>query len=629
MKWNAIEVWGKYLFVFLAAAVVAFLAAFLWRLVARPLGFVDQPGHRRIHAVPVPTGGGLAIFAAFHTACAAIYFLPWLPFAGQLSVEWWRNFAVVSSCVVLVGLADDRLRLNPTAKFAGQIAVALVAFWQGMNVGRLFGVSLPWFADVAVTVLWFLILMNAFNLIDGMDGLAAGLGVVAACGLGLSLLYRHFPGDVLVCLALAGACVGFLHHNFHPAKMFMGDTGSMFLGVTVASIALGTTSKGTAMASVGVAILAVGVPILDAGLAVWRRSVRFLLRPEGAEPEPLWGLAMGDDEHLHHRLLRRGLSQRQVAVVLYAFGAFLGGVGVLSSVQREYALGTLFMAFLVGVYVVVRHLAWIELWDTGVAVLNRVDRRRPRGWAVLLYPVLDVLIMAVSLAIALVLADGTGRPGGLRKEWAMAAPWVIGIPFVLLVASRSYSRVWSRARVSEYALTGLAVFGGILISFCATIFFCEHPLRQCLTAGFLYLGMAVPGVAASRAFFRVVQDVMAWKSRIARESAACRRVLLVGAGPECQLFLKEASLQHDAAQRMRVVGLLDEDPGLRGRWVYGYRVLGGLDFLELAVKSTRAGEICIVDRLGADEVAAILAVAEKRGLSVRQWQTSLQTLRSA
>lgn len=629
MNSDATEVWGKYLFVFLTGAVVASLVAFLWRLAARPLGFVDEPGQRRIHASPVPTGGGLAIFAAFHIACAAIYFMPWLPFAGQLSVDWWRDFAAVSTCVVLVGLADDRLRLSPTAKFAGQIVVALVAFWQGMHVDKLFGVSLPWAADMGVTVIWFLILMNAFNLIDGMDGLAAGLGVVASVGLGLSLLFRHHPNDVLICLALAGACVGFLRHNFHPAKVFMGDTGSMFLGTAVASIALGTTSKGTAMASIGVAVLAVGVPILDAGLAVWRRSVRSFLRPEGAEPEPLWGLAKGDDEHLHHRLLRRGLSQRQVAVVLYAFGAFLGGVGVLSSVQQEYALGTLFMAFLVGVYVVVRHLAWIELWDTGLAVLNRVDSRRPRGLAVILYPVLDVLIMAASLAIALVLADGTGRPGSLKKEWTMAAPWVIGIPFLLLVASRSYSRVWSRARVSEYALTGLAVFGGILISLCGTIFFCEHPLRQCLTVAFLYLGMAVPGVAASRAFFRVVQDVMAWKSRITRESTVFRRVLLVGAGTECQLFLKEASLQHDAAPRMRVVGLLDEDPGLRGRWVYGHRVLGGLDLLERAVETTRAEEICIVDRLGAEEVAAILAVAGKRGLSVRQWQTSIQTLRSA
>ncbi len=629
MNHDSIEVWGKYLFVFLAGLLVASVAAFLWRLAARPLGFVDAPGERRIHTLPVPTGGGIAIFAAFHAACAAIYFLPWLPFKGQLSLDWWEDFVAISSCVVLIGLVDDRLRLNPRTKFAGQVVVALVAYWQGLHVGNLFGVPLPWAVDIAVTVIWFLILMNAFNLIDGMDGLAAGLGVVAAAGLGLSLLFRHFPSDVLICLALAGACVGFLHHNFHPARVFMGDTGSMFLGTAIAAIALGTASKGTAMASIGVAILAVGVPILDAGLAVWRRSVRSYLRPDGSEAEPLWGLAKGDDEHLHHRLLRKGFSQKQVALVLYTFGAFLGGMGVLSSIKQEYALGTLLMAFLVGVYVVIRHLAWIELWDSGLAVLARVERRRPRGRAVVFYPVLDVVWMGISLAIALLLADDGLKEGSLKKEWMQAAPWVIGIPFLLLVASRSYSRVWSRARVSEYALTGGAALGGMLLSLCATVFFCEHPVRQCITVAFLYIGMAVPAIVGARAFFRVVQDGMAWRSRVTSGYKDARRILLIGAGPECQLFLKEASLQHTLAGRIRVVGILDEDPGLRGRWVYGYRVLGGLDQLESVLAMTRAEEICIVDLLEASQLDPITAAAKRRGLTVRQWKTALQTLETS
>lgn len=626
MNWSATEVWAKYPFVFLVGVLATSALALLWRYAAPRLGLIDVPGARRIHAGPVPTAGGIALVAGFHAACAAIYILPWQPFSGQLSLSWWFDFAIVSCVVVAVGVADDRLRLQPLTKLGGQVGVGIVAYAYGMRMGNVFGAPLPVAADLALTVLWFLILMNAFNLIDGMDGLAAGLGVVASVGVGVSLLFRHHPSDVLVCLALAGACVGFLRHNFYPAKLFMGDTGSMFLGCAIACIALGTSSKGTAMASIMVPILAAGVPILDAGMAVWRRSVRSLLRVETASGVPTGGITQGDAEHLHHRLLRRGFTQRQVAVALYGFGAFLAAIGVVSSAYREYAAGALTLAFLIGVYVVVRHLAWIELWDSGSAILAGLRRQRPRSLAVVVYPLLDVVAMAIALMLSLALSIGGNVPGGLKEEWMRAAPWAIGLPFVLLVISGSYSRVWSRARISEYVLTGTAVLGGILLWMGGALVICGHPVRVCITVAFLHIAMSVPAVVGSRAFVRVVRDIMSWKSRLAVGRSGGRRVLLIGAGPECQLFLTETSLFYEPDRRVNVVGLVDEDAGLRGRWVHGYRVLGTPDALASVLEATGVEEIVIVARLDPHWTQTVVTIAQERGIAVRQWRTRLDTI---
>lgn len=627
MMLETIQIWGKYPLVFLTGLAAASLVSFVWCRVAPFVGFMDSPGVRRIHSRPIPTAGGIAIFAGFHIACAVIYGLPWLPFAGQLTARWWHDFIVISAFVVVVGAVDDRFRLTPGMKLMGQVLIVAVAEVLGIRLGNVFGFPLPFLADVVLTAIWFLVLMNAFNLIDGMDGLAAGLGIVAATGLGISLFFRRYPSDVLVCLALAGACIGFLRHNFHPARIFMGDTGSMFLGCAIAAVALGTSSKGTAMASIGVPILAVGVPILDAGLAVWRRSVRSVMKAEG--PGLLEEVASGDSEHIHHRLLGRGLSQRQVAVILYAMGIFLSAVGIFSSVFREYAMAVLLLSFLVGIYVVIRHLAWIELYDSGSAVLQGVRRSTVNSRAVLVYPVMDILSLAIGLAMAMALVAERGGVGSVKHEWIRMAPWAVGMPFILLVASRSYSRVWSRARVSEYALTGVAVIVGILCWFGGMMIVRQGSVRELLVLVMLYIGMTIPAVVGSRAFVRVLQDLMAWKCRIKEGKADGLRVLLVGAGPECQLFLKEASLLYDTPTRMAVVGLVDEDPGLKGRWVYGYRVMGGVDDLRALIKATGAEEIVVVGRLDTPAVDRIVSIGAQCGVVVRQWMTTLRTLGAA
>ncbi len=294
------ETFIKYPVIFLSGFLATLLLTPLWQRWARSSGFVDQPGGRKIHATAIPVGGGIAIFIGFHVACAVVFLLPWKPFAGQISIDWWIRFIPLSIGVVLLGLIDDRYGMNPKIKLAGQTLLALGAYALNIRIQNVLGMNLPEWVDFCGTIFWFLAIMNAFNLIDGIDGLATGIALIAAVGIGVSLLFRHSPGDLLLLIGFAGACLGFLRYNYYPASVFLGDTGSLFLGFTLAALTISTNSKGPAVAAIGVPILALGIPLFDTILAIWRRSVRRLLKGRNSEGERV-AIDQGDAEHLHHR----------------------------------------------------------------------------------------------------------------------------------------------------------------------------------------------------------------------------------------------------------------------------------------------------------------------------------------
>jgi UDP-N-acetylmuramyl pentapeptide phosphotransferase/UDP-N-acetylglucosamine-1-phosphate transferase len=283
---------------------------------------VDVPNARRAHQHPTARGGGVAVVIGAHAACLLVLLFPWPDFAGGLDFAWWQRFALASLVLFVVGVIDDVRGMKPVVKLAGQIGAALVMALTGTRFGALLGHQLPPALDCVLVVIWLVAIINAFNLIDGLDGLASGLAVISGLGLCGILLLQHLPGDVLILLGFVGACLGFLRYNFHPATIFLGDTGSMFLGFTLGVIALQTFNKDTFLISLTIPLMVLGIPIYDALLAFWRRSARLWSdeRGDGAKR----GIMQPDLEHLHHRLTKSGLSTRRVAGFLYFLnGAFI------------------------------------------------------------------------------------------------------------------------------------------------------------------------------------------------------------------------------------------------------------------------------------------------------------------
>ena len=353
-------------------------------------GFIDVPDERRVHTSPTPRAGGVAIFLGFHLTLAILFVFPWNISIGMIDATWWYGFLISSAFLLFVGLIDDLRGLSPFVKLAGQLVAAYLMFINGVRFGGVFGVAFPMWLDVLATLFWFAFIVNAFNLIDGYDGLASGLAAIAALGIGGTFVFRHLVPETLFIIAFIGCCFGFLRYNLHPARIFLGDCGSMLIGFTLAGITLTTMSKGTALAAVGVPLLAIGVPLYDTVLAVWRRLGRhvFTKLVDGARSG---GIMSADTEHLHHRLADYGVNARNVSATLYLANALLVLVGLMSLLYSNFAIGLYVAAFCVVMYVTVRHVARLELWQSGLVIVYGLgDRVKPLS-AFCTYAVLDLL----------------------------------------------------------------------------------------------------------------------------------------------------------------------------------------------------------------------------------------------
>jgi UDP-N-acetylmuramyl pentapeptide phosphotransferase/UDP-N-acetylglucosamine-1-phosphate transferase len=610
----------KYVAAFAFPLVLSLLLTPVVRWLCLRAGMVDQPGSRRIHDRPIARGGGVAIFLAFHAACA-VWFLgrPDLSLAG-LTGAWWMAFLPPSILLLLVGVADDRFGLRPTWKLLGQIAAVGLATALGLRIHSVLWWQLPVWVDIPLTVLVCVAVINAFNLIDGMDGLASGLAAVAALGLAGAFILQRVPGSAMLVLALAGAAAGFLVYNFHPASVFLGDSGSMFLGFTLVSVALTTGNKSTAAATLGIPLLAFGVPVLDTLLAIWRRSIRKrILKDNGGA-----AMSRGDLDHLHHRLARRGLTQRRVAGLLYLTNAAAIAAGIAMMVWSQVAVSIFLVAFVVGAYVVFRHYAGVEMTESGRLLAAGLRRPAKRSLPVLLYPAIDFAVLSVAMTLGIE-PHLESASNGFREQWLACFPFLVCVPFLALASAGTYRRVWSRARVSEFAGTGIALAGGVTIGAALlnlVVPLQTHDLVACIV---VVAGLGGPALLGIRALPRLVQDVLGWtrRQRLASDPAA-HRVLVYGAGYGYTLLMRYEAFEHpDREAPHIVVGLIDDDRNLRGRVVYGHPVLGGVDDLPRIVAEQKVDELIVSTLLSDAKLARVLDTAASAGVEVCQWVAGL------
>jgi UDP-GlcNAc:undecaprenyl-phosphate GlcNAc-1-phosphate transferase len=611
----------KYVVVWTIGFLVTLLLTPVVRVAAIKLGVVDHPDERRAHRTPTPRGGGLAVVIGFYCAAVVALKYPWEWSMGSLNPTWLHSFLIASGVLVLVGIIDDVRGLRPTVKLLGQGVAASLMFSTGHGMGRLLGFDLPLPVDFVVTLVWFVALTNAFNLIDGLDGLATGLALVAGIGLMGAFFIRRMPSDALLMMGLAGACMAFLRYNFHPASIFLGDTGSMFLGFTFASIAVATGSKGTFLASLGVPLLAVGIPVFDTILAIWRRSMRALVS-EPESPGRRSGLMQPDAEHLHHRLRRQGLNQYQIAVLLYVINALLVVTGLLSLAFRDQALGIFLVAFVAGAYVVMRHLVEVELWDTSRALIQGLRRPQQRVAAFLFYPIFDVVCLILTLGMSFGVLQLLQPTEHVWEHWIRSMPLWVAPVFLLFCASRVYSRVWSLARTHDYLILSAGLLASVLISTGVSSLLQPEQWRRFVVLAFVFSGLSHVLLVGSRMFVRGLVDGLAlWsESQYYRRGGVVRRVLLYGSGSRCLLFLRERTLNtFGSSFRRMIVGLIDDDSNLRFRRVGGYVVLGSGPELPDLIRKYRIDEIVITAQLRDEALAALATLCKREDIHLSEW----------
>ena len=610
---------------------MAFLCALLFTplvvRLARRQGWVDHPKADRWHEEPTALMGGIAIFAAFTVGFAAGE----VALEGALPWTLWGGAALMFAA----GLADDLRGLSPAMKLIAQVAATLLLLYAGYA----FGQGGPYWLTIPLTFLWVIGITNAVNLLDNMDGLAAGIAAIAAAVLAV---YAWVAGGLTSAWALgavAGAAAGFLIFNFKPARIFMGDCGSLFLGYVIAAFAVvvqGHVSglPGLAVYLVSAAVLA--VPIFDTTLVTVARVLSGRAVSEGGR------------DHSSHRLVRLGLSERRAVATLYAISLACGALALFFHFSETPLFYALAVFFVVGLAVFGTHLGGANVYrrrapaaaldgrastgdgqagtegppapprprtavQQGVAVVQALLGRR---WKSAVQLVADLLLVAAAFVLAHYLRFENGLDPQREAFLMSALPAVVGLKLVVFWAARLYKGLWRHAgtpegvRIVEASTAASVLCYGALLPFYGAGYLSEATF----IIDWMIVTLAVAGV---RFAFRGLRQYLSSKRQDGR------RVLLYGAGDSGQLTLR--GLRQRADLGMVPVGFLDDDPQKRGLTAQGVSVLGTFDDLERVCREHEVEEVLITAfRMPDSRKRRILSRCEALDIECRVFNLALR-----
>jgi UDP-GlcNAc:undecaprenyl-phosphate GlcNAc-1-phosphate transferase len=570
----------------------------LVRALARRVGAVAKPKADRWHKKPTAMMGGVAIYAS--VLLAYILLVPH-------DREGWVVIAV-SSFMFALGLVDDFLHIKPYQKLIGQVLGASVVVY--------FGLTLPWgwapSVSMAVTIFWLIGITNAINLLDNMDGLAAGVSAIAAIFIAASLAINGQTTEALVLAVFAAALLGFLAYNANPASIFMGDCGSLFIGFFLASTALLSAEGGRGrsfLVVVAVPVLILFIPIFDTTLVTVVRKLSGRAASQGGR------------DHTSHRLVALGLSERRAVWMLYAFAA---ASGILALLVREFeyhvgifaVLGFTVVLTLVGVY-----LAGVKVYDEEevraaretplVSFLVDLSYKR-RIFEVLL----DVVLVILAYYSAYLLLFGARWSEELWGLFISTIPVLIFVKMSALLVMGVYRGLWRYISVDNLIVYAKAVAVGSVASVLALLFafrFEGFSRAVFILDAMIFFLM----LAGSRVAFRLFRQL------IPAPAGAGRRVLIYGAGDAGELLLRE--MRNNLQLQYTPVGFVDDDPLKKGKVLHGLKVYGGNGQLRRVCEEQKIEEVLISSsKLSEERVRELLRDCEEAHITLKRMRIEIE-----
>jgi UDP-GlcNAc:undecaprenyl-phosphate GlcNAc-1-phosphate transferase len=545
------------------AFAVSLALALVLRVVATRLGLVAQPRGDRWHRRPTALLGGLALALGFATPVLVL---------GQV-----REVGPVLGLGLLVagvGLADDLRRLNPGAKLAFQTIVSAGALFLGYRLGWTGSLAL----DSLLTLVWLVGLANAFNLLDNMDGLAAGVAAIASAAYLVLAVTRGTPADALMFAALTGSTLGFLLLNFHPASIFMGDTGSLFLGFTLAllSVKLGPGIGAGGASAIVIPVAVLSVPIFDTTLVTFVRSL------SGRR------ISVGGRDHSSHRLVALGLPERRAVLVLYGCAAAAASAG-LSAHYLDFSHANILVGlFLVALTFLGVHLAEVRVY---AATERRPDHpgtvavvlRTVNSWTHVLDITLDVCVITLAYYTAYRIRFDDAQFTHFLPMLVRSLPIVVATTVASLWWTGAYRGIWKYFGAQDaISLMEATVLSTLCSVTAISYLFRFQGYSRAVFA--IYGALNFVMLSAGRASFRYVHDFNA------RVRSASRRVVIYGGGDAGLAVLREARGDRLA---VHVIGFIDDDRGTHARSVQGIRVLGGCDTLLDLIRNHRVDGVLV------------------------------------
>lgn len=547
-------------------------AALRFDLVGRPAA--GRWGPRRV----VARLGGVGMFGGFAAAS-----LLWVPLQSPV-----MTLLLGGALVFLVGLIDDLRPLRPYTKLFCQLIIGCVMVIGGVHIEL---ISQPWLS-IPLSVFWFVFVMNAFNLLDNMDGLAGGVGAIAAGFCVVHAATAGHAGAATMAAAVCGMCLGFLTYNFPPAKIFMGDSGSNLLGLSLATVALwGTWHHSTQLLGVlAIPLFLLAVPIFDTCFVTIQRLAN------GRHP------FSGGVDHVSHRMTILGLSPRQTVLVLYGFSLAFGGLSVASLYLRPLSAVVMWLSTLSLLLVLGTYLAKVKVYDLKREPLSAPEHAVSRTPTTLIRTMLmhkrrlvEVLVDFSMICAAYVMAHLLRFETTLSPEFqhllVQSLPIVLVIKLCCFAGFGLYRGLWRYASLPDLLTIFKAVTLGSLLSTITLVYLWrfEGYSRTVFIMDWLLLFLAV---CASRVAERLFNE---WITDAGEHAAP---VIIIGAGDTGELILRQT--RQATPRKRRVIGFLDDDPRKHGARIHGCQVLG-----------TRADLSRIIDGAGVREV--LIAIVDPPG----------------
>ena len=582
----------------LVALVLALALTPLVRAFARRFDVIARPRSDRFSKRPTAMMGGVAIYLSVLAA-----FLLFVPHTR----EGWVVMGA-STALFVVGLVDDFLHIKPYQKLIGQVLGASAVVY--------FGLLLPWgwgsAGAMLLTIFWLIGITNAINLLDNMDGLAAGVSAIAAVFIAASFAANGQMTEAVMLSAFAAALVGFLVYNTNPASIFMGDCGSMFVGFFLASTALLSASgeRGRSfIVVIAVPVLILFIPIFDTTLVTVVRKLSGRAASQGGR------------DHTSHRLVALGLSERRAVWMLYTFA---GASGLLAMMVRglEYHTG---IAMVLGFAVV---LTLIGVYLAGVKVYDEVEVQAAREKPLVSFLVdlsykrrifevlLDVLLVILAYYASYVTLFGSDLGAEVWTLFLSTVPVLICVKMSALLAAGVYRGLWRYISLDNLIVYAKAVAAGSMVSVLVLLFaFRFEGFSRAvfvLDAMFFFLMLA-----GSRVAFRLFRQLIPAPTR------GGRRVLIYGAGDAGELLLRE--MRNNLRLQYTPVGFVDDDPFKKGKVIHGLRVFGGNGHLRRICEEQSVEEVLISSsRIDDERVAQIRRDCEDAQITLKRMRIEIE-----
>jgi UDP-GlcNAc:undecaprenyl-phosphate GlcNAc-1-phosphate transferase len=556
---------------------------------------LDKPGTRKIHLRIVPRMGGLAVFTGMLVSLFLYcFFYPDL-FKNIFFERKYLHIITGALVMMVLGIVDDKYGLNAKVKFTVQIVVAAFVIYNGLKIERItnpFGsaLELGYFA-YPVTLLWIVGVTNAINLSDGLDGLATGIALIVSITMfAVSFTLGNKPGMLIMSAVLTGSLVGFLKYNFNPARIFMGDTGSLFIGFLLATLSIKGTLVSSTTVSMLTPLIALGVPIIDTLFAMVRRMVG------GRNP------FAADKQHFHHRLLSSGLTQKQAVVVIYSVCVIFGVIAfVMTAAQSELAAGLL-LIFGIMIFTGIRKLGYVE----GFLVKLKQERYRqkrklykslylepdaqPPVWFRIIskkgffeLAVDSVIIFGALYVTRYVFDEGVMGDKTFISQLAVVAVCSYG-SFALFGYYREMWRYISLDSIGKYVK---GVTAATLASYFALAFgspFLWIPAKHIIVFWLVMMFL----VSATRLIYNFYST---YQKRELTRVGGGERLLIYGAGDRGEVLLS-AIIKEDLLN-YRPIGFIDDNPAKQNREILGCKILGDINSLDQIVDTYSVQRIVI------------------------------------